>query len=560
MPNSQSSQYPERAHDYATRVVDGSILACKWVRHACQRHLDDLERWPATDGPYYFSPEAAARVCGFIEKLPHIKGKWKTATIALEDWQCFILCVVFGWLRKDGTRRFRVAYIEVPRKNAKSTISSGVALYMLVADGEKGAEVYSAATTKDQARIVFDVAQAMARREPDLASAFGVQVNAHSISVPLAGSKFQPLAADSNSLDGLNVHFAVEDELHAHKTREVHDVLETATGSRQQPLLWQITTAGFNQAGVCYGQRSYITRILDGGVDDETVFGIIYTIDDDDDWSDPKVWAKANPNYGVSVNPDDLARKAQKALQLASEVNAFLMKHLNVWVNAAVAAFDMRAWEKCADRSLQLEDFAGEPCWIGVDLAHTTDIAAVALLFDRDDKWVHFGRYYVPEETVENATNAQYPGWRRMGRLIATSGATTDLDEIESDIRQFCERFHVLGVCFDPWQAHHMMNNLQADGIEVIEVTPNVKNFSEPFKHIIKLHLNGGIVHDGCPVMSWMMSNVVAKEDYKENIYPRKERPENKIDGPVALLEAGSMKLRSVDKSSVYESRGIQAV
>jgi len=276
-------EYAEKAKRYTKDVMSGEISACEWVKLACKRFLRDLEREANNEFDFVFNTEKANRVCNFIQNLPHIKGEWanRGETITLQPWQCFLLCNVFGWVHcKTGFRRFRTAYCEVPRKNAKSTLSSGVGLYMLTADNEQGAEVYSAATTRDQAKIVFEDAKAMARKAKGFSQHYGINVNVRNINRLATSSKFEPLSADAHTLDGLNIHCAIVDELHAHPTRKVYDVLETGTGSRAQSLLFLITTAGSDRAGICYEQREYVTKILQGIVEDDTYWGIIYTIDE----------------------------------------------------------------------------------------------------------------------------------------------------------------------------------------------------------------------------------------------------------------------------------------
>ena len=536
--------YTEKAHKYARGVVSGEILAGKYVKQACQRQLDDLERWKGKSAPYRFDEAAADFVCGFIECLPHIKGEWarQGRTIDLEPWQCFILCTVFGWKRADGTRRFRTAYTEVARKNAKSTLSSGVGLYMLVGDGEPGAEVYSGATTRDQARIVWDDARRMAQKTAAFRE-YGVRTHAHAITNDDGGS-FKALSAEAKNLDGLNIHCAIIDELHAHRTREVWEVLETGTGARAQPLLWAITTAGSDRSGICYEQRGYVLKILDRAVEDETYFGIVYSLDDGDDWADERNWGKANPNLGVSAKLDDLQRKAKKALQQTAAQPGFLTKHLDQWVNADQAWMDMRKWDACGDPTLDIQDFRGEPCWLGVDLASKTDIAALTALFARDGKRQLFRWCWVPEETVEGSTNSQYPGWAIEGRLRQTDGATTDLDAIADQIRDLSKEFDLRSVAFDPWQALKTMQELQAEGIPVVEYRNTIGNLSEPMKQFEADVLDGKIVHEGCPLVAWQVSNVVCHLDQKDNVMPRKERAENKIDWPVSAIYAYGMYLR----------------
>lgn len=534
------------ASAYISDVLAGEISACHWVRQACQRQLNDLarKRWQ-----YRFDVERAGAVCEFIELLPHVKGRY-TARLQLEPWQVFILTTVFGWIDAAGFRRFRTAYTEVPRKNGKSTLSSGVALYMLAADGEPGAEVYSAATTRDQARIVFGDAQKMVKKDAELREGLGLQVAAAAIFQPDSSSTFKALSRDQDgNLDGLNIHCAVIDELHGHKDRGVWDVTETGTGARKQSLLWSITTSGFNRAGICYEQRIYVTKILDRVHVDETYFGIIFTIDEGDDWRDPEVWAKANPNYGVSVEPDDLKRKATKAEKMAAAQNNFLTKHLNVWVNADTSWMNMPAWEKCGDPSLSDADFEGEECTAACDLASKIDIAARVKLFRRVlDGLPHyylFANFYLPEDALEESSNSQYSGWAKDGHLTLTDGAAIDFGEIEADLQNDARRFSIAAAGFDPWQSAQIMTRLSGEGMPVVEYRQTVQNMSEPMKELEALVLDGRFHHTGCPVLTWMVSCVVCHTDAKENIYPRKERPENKIDGVVAAIMALGLALNS---------------
>lgn len=538
-------------------VRAGEIPACKYVKQAVERQRRNLRTW-ATSGPYVFDEEEAGEWCEFIEELPHIKGPLAGQNIRLEGWQCFILTTVFGWRKRaTGTRRFRRAYTEVPRGNAKSTLSSGVGIKSAFADGEGGAEVYSAATTRDQARIVFKDAQAMARRRPELCRELGVEVLAHDIVQSSTASKFTALASDSNSLDGLNIHFAAVDELHAHKTREVYDVLETGTGKRPQSMLWSITTAGSDRAGICYEIRTYTTKVLSGVIEDESHFGIIYTIDDGDDWTDETSWRKANPNWGVSVQPDVVAQLAAKAMQMPAAQANFKTKHLDVWVNADQAWMDMRAWDRCADPDLSIEQFAGETCYVGLDLASKTDIAARIAIFTRQiDGVTHyylFGRYFLPEQAVEDGRNSQYRGWQLQDLLTVTSGDVLDFQAVEDDVIALSSAHQVVEVAYDPWQAQQLAQRLQANGATTVEYRNTVGNFSAPMKELDALTRAGRLHHNGDPILTWMVSNVVCHTDAKENIYPRKERPENKIDGVVAAITALGRAMHSDKGISFWE-------
>lgn len=428
-------------------------------------------------------------------------------------------------------------------KTHNSTLSSGLSLYCMLADGEGGPEIYSAATTRDQARIVFNDAAAMVRESKDLRDAFNVQVGGKTINNNIFslsnGSVFKPLSRDQGgNLDGLNVHFAAIDELHAHKTRDVFDVIETATGARRQPLLWLITTAGFNRAGICYEQRAYTIKVLSKVHDDPEYFGAIYTIDEGDDWTRPEAWEKANPLWGVSVNPEDIARKARKAIETPSATNNFLTKHLNVWVNASTAWMNMQRWQACGDPTIRIEDYRDWDCWLGLDLASKLDIAAKIYIFRRDDDYRLFSTFWLPEETVMNSANSQYSGWVREGYLLETDGATIDYNAIQESIINDFKELNIQECCFDPFQATQMAGTLIDEGLTMVEIRPTILNFSEPMKTLEELIINGRLKHDASPAMEWMISNVVCKRDAKDNIYPNKEFPENKIDGPVAAIMA----------------------
>ena len=390
------NEYVERAQQYMRDVLSGAIPTCKWTRLAVQRQADDLLRERSEDWPWVFDAEMAARPCAFAELLPHIKGKWarEGRLLELEPWQCFILTTVFGWVHHETRlRRFLEAYEEEARKNGKSAKGSALLLYMLAADGEHGAECYTAATTRDQARIVFDDAKAMAERSPGLRTHLGVAIMQHSLTVAHTSSKAAPLAAEGSTLDGLNVHFALLDELHAHKTRAVYDVIDSARGAREQSLLWTITTAGTDRSGICYERRTHVTKILDRVVQDERVFGIIYTLDEGDDHFDPAVWIKANPNLGKSVQLDELMAQASKAQAMPSALSNFLTKRLNVWVSGESPWMDMRAWERCGAKAAHIDTIPdGAKVYMGLDLAQKKDFAALSLA------WVACGRFDGYEE------------------------------------------------------------------------------------------------------------------------------------------------------------------
>jgi len=573
-------EYEGIALQYARDVVAGDIPACQWVRAAAQRQLDDLERF-ADGTEYLWNPVIVKRgkevqpvedVCKFLENLPHIKGQWAGQDLELQPWQIFIVSVVFGWITPEGFRRYRTAYLEVPRKNGKTFLMSGVGLYLLCADDEAGAEVYSAAVKKDQAKIVWDTCRRQVNKTEDLREAFGVEALKHSVFIEKNASMFLPLAADSDSLDGLNIHGGLIDELHAHKSREVFDVIETGTGSRTQSLMFIITTAGTNWAGVCYEQRDYVTKLLSGTAQDESYFGIIYTVDDEDVpniWTQPELLEKANPNWGVSVLPFDIERLWTKAKQTPSAQNNFLTKRVNVWCNAASSWMDMIKWNACHDDALRLEDFEGEPCFMGADFASKKDLAALCLLFERDGHLYPFLRYYLPEEVCRTTSHDLLQGWWREDRLVATPGEIIDFDFIEQDCDDFKSRFEVSQFGYDPHQATQFAGRMIAKGFPMVEVAQTALQLSEPMKEL-EARAIAGTLHHNDPVLTWMVSNVTVQEDYKQNIYPRKSGatnankggdPTKKIDGVIALLCAMNRYMNpGEDETSVYESRGMRVL
>lgn len=537
----EQRDYVAIAKQYANDVISGKIVSCNYVKLACERFFRDLEN-PA----YILDEDKARSACYFIELLPHIKGEWarqKDNHITLESWMVFILVVIFGIVsRTTGLRKYRTAYIEVARKNAKSTLSSGVGLYMMAIDGEPGAEVYSAATTRDQAAIVWSDAQRMVNKRSTKFGKLGIEAHARAISHLASNSRFAALSAEHSTLDGLNIHCGIVDEVHAHKTRDLWDVLETATGARLQPLMWAITTAGSNQAGICYELRTYVIKLLEKTLEDETFFGIIYTIDKDDDWKDKEVWKKANPNYGVSVYPHDMEALATKAIASPQSQNNFLTKRLNVWVNAGVSWMNMAKWEACGDKELSIEDFKGMPCYLGLDLSSKIDVTALSIVFPNKGRKISaFGKYFLPRDTIAERTDqtcAHYEGWAKEGHFDLIPGVSINHGYIKQVIRELAKSFSVQSISYDPWEATQLAQDLEDEGFTMIEIRPTYANFSEPMKELERLVLEDEFVHEDNPAMNWMMSNVVAKLNFNDDVLPTKEISRNKIDGAVALFMA----------------------
>ena len=442
------------AERYARGVAAGKIAACKWVKMACERHRADRKGEKQKQFPFRFDKGNAERACEFIELLSHTKGKWAAEGLLLKlmPWQCFLVCSIFGWLRKaDGLRRFRKVLLLVPRKNGKSQIAAAIGLYMLAADGEYGAEVYSGATTEKQAWEVFRPARLMALKAEEFREHFEVEVNASNINIPANGSRFEPIIG--NPGDGPSPSCAIVDEYHEHTTDELFDTMETGQGAREQPLMLVITTAGVDLSGPCYALQLEAQKMLERVRPNDALFALIYTVDTGDDWADPKMLKKANPNYDVSVAAEFLIARQREAIESARKQGNFQTKHLDIWVGARDAYFNVRKWQECQEPGLRIEDFEGQACFLSMDLASKIDLAALEILFPRDDDtYARFGRYYLPEATVKQAQNEHYQGWQRGGWLTMTDGDMIDHRVIRDDILSLRDRFNVTacGPCARP--------------------------------------------------------------------------------------------------------------
>lgn len=552
----------QAVEQYVEDVLSGKRPANAYEIGAVKRHVADLERDDIT-----FNEDRAARVLRFFEFLKHSKGKWAGDTFTLEPWQAFIAAVLFGWVREDGSRRFRTAYIEVPRKNGKTTFAAGLGLYLFFADGEAGAEVYAAATKKDQARIAHGEAVRMVKSSPGLHKR--IRTYRDNLHVLDTSSKFEPLGADADTMDGLNVHGAIVDELHAHKNRNVWDVLETATGSRSQPLILAITTAGFDKHSICREQHDYTEKILDGVVSDDAFFGIIYTIDEDDDYNDETTWIKANPNLGVSVSMDDMRTLAARAAQIPTQLNAFLRLKLNVWTESETRWIKADTWAACSGDYTE-DELRGRQCYAGLDLATTTDVAALVLVFPperEDEPYRIIGRYFVPRDNMQSRVERDrvpYDVWHRDGWMIATDGNVIDYRAVMHEVDRLAQLYDIKEAAFDRWGAPNFVQQLQELGGDdwVVSFGQGYASMSPASKEFEKLVLSGEIEHRSDPVLSWMVANVVIEQDPAGNIKPSKAKSTEKIDGVVAAIMATdrALRAREVDESSIYDQRGVLVI
>lgn len=560
----ETRDYVAIAAGYARDVLGGRLVACQWLRLACERQDRDRLR-AETDAtwPYAWSDEHAVRACEFIERCPHVEGHWDTPTIRLEPWQVFLAVVLFGWrVRADiRRRRFTTCYLEVARKAAKSTLMAAIALHHLIAELEPGASVVCGASTGAQARIVFGIMQKMVRRSAWLRDQ-GAEVFANAIL--FEDGTARPVNSKAQTLDGLNPSCIVLDESHA-QDFDLHDVLKSAQGARRNPLLLAPTTAGYNLLSVGYALRGQLTKVLQGVFEADHLLGVIYALDEGDDWRDATKWPKANPMLGITPKLDWMLQYCQDAQQAPGLEGEFKTKVCNLWLQSGASWLSMTRWDACADSTLRLEQFAREKCWIGGDLAQIDDLAAVALVFQRQDLLYAFVRCYLPELVVNERAKAvpAYREWADAKLLTLTDGNLIDYARIEADIRGWCKQFDVEAICFDQFGSTQIAGALSNDGLPATVEAKNAKSFTAPARELEARVRHGRFRHDGNSLLKWAASNVVVSRRIDDSILPKKESPEspNKIDPIDAVVQAiGAMLRRPAPRQSVYASRGVLVV
>ena len=536
------------AINYAKRVTGGKTPACWQVRAACQRFLDDFKRKDLE-----YREDLAAHACQFIEALPHVAGPLSGEPIKLEPFQLFIVCNLFGWTdRLTRLRRYREAFILLPRGSGKSTLAAPIGLYMTFAQGQGGAEGLSGATSMKQAEAVFTPARRMVLETPALAKALGIEVAARSIYQPSTGSSFQMVIAKTK--DGGLPWIAIADELHQALDETQLAAFRTGMGKRRgaDPLLLIISTAGTNVAGVCRQEQLYFEGVLKGTIKDDSKFALIYTIDDTDDWRDFNVWRKANPAYGISVDEKHLRSEYAKALQSPSAQAMALTKYLNVWQNTASGWLNQNDWKKGARADLKIS--GAVRCYIGVDLSTKTDITAVSLVAEMADGTIAVQPYlFLPEGALERSKNAKaYREWIAKGDLIRTDGEASDHEEVEAMVRKLCKEFSVQEVLFDSWQAASMIQRLQKDGIKCAEFGQTARNFTGPMTDFEADLMNGKIVHPDNACLNWMAANASVKQmGILKSLCKPTGQDHMKIDGIAATLMAYSQTVKVEEMKKV---------
>jgi phage terminase large subunit-like protein len=544
-------------NQYAEEVRSGKQVACDYVKLAVQRWFNDHER--GHERGLWFDEQAAQRVIKFMSLLTQFEGKFHGKALMLESWQQFIVANLFGWKWEDGSRRFTESYIELARKNGKSTLGGGIADYMFAADGEYGAEIYSAATKRDQAKKVFEAGKYLLKNSISKKLREMVTFQNHNLHIESKYSKFEPLSSDHKRLDGLNPHCVIIDEFHAHPDNGVYSVMKSGMGARRQPLLFTITTAGFNRFSPCYNQRKLVENVLDGVIEQDNLFGMIYTLDEDDDWKDEKVWIKANPNMGVSVSEKWLRNEIERADADNTQLVPVMTKNLNVWTDAAETWIKDADWMACDIGALP--DLTGKECYGGLDLASTRDITALVLQFpDVNGKRQILPIFWMPEmnyqERVER-DKVNYDVWIREGFIRITPGNVTDYDFIKADILKMAKQYQIRNIAYDRWNASQLVIDLIEEGLKMESFGQGYGSMSAPTKELNKMVLKKNLNHAGNPVLRWMCKNVSIKRDPADNIKIDKNAAQEKVDGMVALVMAIGVELKG-DNKKTYNQHGLR--
>lgn len=552
------------AETYIQSVLSGKITVCELTRKAVERHVKDLET--GIDRGLFFDAKAGEKAVNFFKQagLKHTKGefaKGSNPAFIPEPWQCFIQYVLFGWKNADGSRRFNYAYVEVAKKNGKSTYAAGIAHYCFVADKEPGAEIYTAASNRDQAKIVFNEAKNMVRSSPQLKKM--VTVYEHSLFVDITMSTFKPLSADQDSFEGKNPSCTIFDEYHVQKTNDLFDNIKSAMASRKQPLLFIITTAGKSRTSPCYDYRQMVIDILKGIKEQDNIFGIIYTLDEGDAWDDKEVWPKSNPNLGVSVKLSFLENELRECKNRESAIINFKTKNLNIWTDSAKGWIADKLWQACADKEVTKEALRGKIAYGGLDLAASTDINSLALFFPELKAelwwfWIPEGKVAMVEDRVD------YRTWVSQGWVKVTEGDVIDIDTISEDIIEIVSQYQVESIAIDPARAYHgVVQNLQKQDITLSQFRQGFLSMDAPTKEFERLVIGAELKHEGCPVMRWMMSNIEIKTDPAGNIKIDKAKSTNKVDGPVAGVMAIGEWMTNQNNNlinEIYATSGIKTI
>lgn len=525
-------------YKYVEDVLSGKIVTGDTIKLACKRFQDDLQR-----DDLVFREDKVERAIHFISTLKHFTGKHSGKPFILESWQQFIVANIVGWYYKNtGNRRFTSSYIEVSRKQGKTALAAALCLYYLIADGEDGAEVLLAANSKDQAKIAFDMCSKFTKGlDPK-----GKYLTAYRADIlfGMTNSKLKVLAADDSKLDGFNASFGLLDEYHAAKNSKVRDVIKSSQGMRQNPHLCTITTAGFDKSLPCYQLRSVAIEILNGLKKDDEMFIAIYSLDTTDDWRDEKNWVKCAPNLDITVTKKYIKGQVQQAINNPADEVGVKTKTLNLWCDSSNVWLPEDYIIKSSQK-VDLEQYRDLPCYIGVDLAATSDLTAVAYLIVSEDKYYWKVHYYLPESALlEKADKELYKYWKQQGLLTITSGNVTDYDYITNDLMKYSEVVNIQAIGYDKYNATQWAIDATEQGLPLEEYPQTLGNFNMPTREMERLILSGKAVIDENEINRFCFRNVTLKSDYNGNVKPNKAVDKKKIDGVIAMIQALGMYLR----------------
>jgi len=508
---------------------------------------------------------AAQRAISFIENLKHTKGEYAGHNFKLTDWQKRdIIIPLFGTLNPDGTRQYRTCFIELPRKNGKTTLAAAIALELTFADGEFGAEVYSAANDRDQAALVFNEAAAMIRQEPALEKRAKILDTTKRIVYYGRNSFYRAISAEAYTKWGYNAHGVIYDELHAAPDRELWDVLTTSTGSRRQPLIVVITTAGYDRNSICWELHDYALKVKNGIIEDPTFLPVIYAADEKDDWQDERIWKKANPALKSGFRKiEEMRIAAMKAKEIPAYEMVFRRLYLNQWVNSVERWMPIEKWDACKGE-VDLESLKGRPCYAGLDLSSTIDLTALSLVFPKDDTYDVLMRFWIPGDTAKEAEKRDrvpYQTWAQQGLITLTEGNVIDYDYIKEELKKLRESFDIKEIAYDRWGAAKLVQDLTEEGFTVVPFGQGYASMSSPTKELMNLVLGQKIRHNGDPILRWNVDNMVVRTDPAGNLKPDKEKATQKIDGCVAMIMALDRATRHAEKKpSVYEDHGVRTL
>lgn len=547
-----------KAEQYAEDVRSGKQVACYWVKKAVERYYNDLDN--AIEKGWYFDRQAAERVIKFAERLKHVKGALAGQYLTLEPWQAFCLWNLYGFkMSATGKRRFRESYISVAKKNGKTTLAAPLSLYAGIADREGGAEVYYVAKVRDQAKICFESAKQMVTHS-DLRKICVVTRDA--IAYEPLGATFQALSSEANNTEGKSSHFVVLDEYHTHPTDEVYDLMQNSIVARSQPMLFVITTAGRNLSYPCYAYEQTMRQMLNGVIEADRNFAIIYTLDDPSEVHDERMWIKANPCLDKSLPIEQLREQYKQMINAPYKESNILTKHFNMWVDAPTVWIPDREWT-AMQSVVPMAELAGCRCIAALDLASVNDYAALCLLFNERGRYQFMWRFYIPEEKYKDRyamqrENANIEAWVRQGHVTVTPGNVTDYDYILADIESLAESYDIQCLAYDPWNSSSVAAKLVERGVNIQPFTQTIGNYAFPMKEFERIVGLGIVDHYDNPVARWMLANVVVREDVNGNKRPDKAKSSEKIDGIVAAIMALGQHLSDAKTNeSIYNSRGL---